>query len=85
MALTPYTDGEGIPIPNVTCTCPDNTLMTPDDCFNMSTDGQITITNITNENNATCICIVTTDIGSGLCQTIQLIITGACIISLLLP
>ena len=31
---------EGIPVPNVTYTCPDNTLITPGGCFNMSIDGR---------------------------------------------
>ena len=82
VTLIAYTDREGIP--NVTYTCPDNTLITPGGCFNMSIDEQITIANITNEDNGTNTCIVSTDIGSGICQTVQLITTRTCIISLLL-
>ena len=46
-----FTNVEGSPVSNVTWTGPDNTLITPGGCFIMSVDGQITITNVTDENN----------------------------------
>ena len=76
VTLIAFTDIEGNPVPNVTWTGPDNTLITPGDHFNTSIDGQITITNVTNEDNGTYTCIVSNGIGPGLYQTIQLIIAG---------
>ena len=76
VTLIAFTDIEGNPVPNVTWTDPDNTLITPGDHFNTSIDGQITITNVTNEDNGTYTCIVSNGIGSGLYQTVQLIIAG---------
>ena len=76
MTLIAFTDIEGNPVPNVTWTGPDNTLITPGDHFNTSIDGQITITNVTNEDNGTYTCIVSNGIGSCLYQTVHLIIAG---------
>ena len=76
VTLIAFTDIESNPVPNVTWTGPDNTLITPGDHFNTSVDGQITITNVTNEDNGTYTCIVSNGIGSGLYQTVQLIIAG---------
>ena len=45
-----------------------NTIITHGGHFNTSVDGEITITNITNEDNGTYTCIVSNDIGSGLYQ-----------------
>ena len=71
-----FTDIEGNPVLNVTWTGPDNTVISPGGHFNTSVDGEITITNITNEDNGTYTCIVNNGIGSGLYQTVQLIIAG---------
>ena len=79
VTLIAFTDIEGNPLPNVTWTAPDNRLITPSSHFNTSIDGQITITNVTNEDNGTYTCIVNNGIGSGLYQAVQLIIAGICI------
>ena len=76
MTLIAFTDIEGNPVPNVTWTGPDNKVITPGDHFNTSVEGEITITNVTNEDNGTYTCIVSNGIGSGLYQTVQLIIAG---------
>ena len=84
VTLRAFTNIEGNPVPNVTWTGPDNTLITPSGHFNTSVDGQITIINVTDEDNGTYTCIVSNGIGSGLYQTVQLFIAGIYIISLLL-
>ena len=76
VTLLAFTDIEGNPVPNVTWTGPNNTVITPGGRFNTSVDGEITITNVTNEDNGTYTCVVSNGIGSGLYQTVQLIIAG---------
>ena len=76
MTLIAFTNIEGNPVPNVTWTGPDNTLITPGDHFNTSVDGQITITNVTNEDNGIYTCIISNGMGPDLYQTVQLIIAG---------
>ena len=76
MTLIAFTDIEGNPVPDVSWTGPDNTVITPGGHFNTSVDGEITITNVTNEDNGTYTCIVNNGVRSGLYQTVQLIIAG---------
>ena len=52
VTLIAFTDIEGNIVPNVTRTSSDNTCITPGGHFNTSVDGQITITNVTNEDNS---------------------------------
>ena len=75
MTLIAFTDIEGNPVPNVAWTGPDG-LISSGGRFNTSVDGEITITNVTNKDNGTYTCIVSNGIGSGLNQTVQLIIAG---------
>ena len=85
VTLIAFTDIEGSPLPNVTWTGPDALpVSTVDDHYNISVDGQITITNVTNTDNGTYKCTISNGIGIGYSQIVQLMIVGMYIMSLLL-
>ena len=85
VTLIAFTDIEGNPLPNVTWTGPDTLpISTTDDRYNTSIDGQITITNVNDTDNGTYICSLSNGIGLGFSQTVQLMIVGMYIMSLLL-
>ena len=85
VTLIAFTDIEGNPLPNVTWTGPDTLpINTTNDHYNISINGQITINNVTNEDNGTYICTLSNGIGIGFSQTVQLMIVGMYIMSLLL-
>ena len=83
MTLIAFTDIEGNPVPNVTWIGPDTLpISTVDDHYNISVDGQITITNVTSKDNGTYKCTISNGIGLGFSQTVQLMIAGMHKISL---
>ena len=66
----------GNPLPSVSWTGPDGLPRSTSGRFDISVPGQITLMNITQDDNGTYTCIVSNGISPNLSQTVLLIVAG---------